>query len=155
MPAAIRLDQALDGIYDAFVAALEAEIKTGGLLDGVTSVNRGDKSRTSPYPPCLWVWGSTMTPHSPGSTITHAEIWEIPITIVSVVKDDDPELAFAEANRLAAKARSAIKKTRGLGLAYVNDTRSGRFEPASPYYRDDKHQTSAAAEMIVRFVVME
>ncbi len=154
MPVPLRLDEAIDAITDAINAQLQAEVRTGGLLAGVTSITRGDKARGTPYPPCLWVWTDTATPEN--HSLTRAELWEIPVTIVSVVKDSDPEAGYAEATTLAAKARSAILLDRSLGnLPYIQDVRSGRFTPSSPFYRDDKSQCSAAAELLVKFIVME
>jgi hypothetical protein len=154
MPLPLRLDQALDGITGAVQTLLEAEVKSGGLLEGVTSITRGDKARGNPYPPCLWVWIDTANPDT--YTVTRSELWEIPVTIVSVVKDSDPESGYAAATTLAAKARSTILCERDLGgLAYVREVKSGRFTPSSPYYRDDKSQCSAAAEILVKFITLE
>lgn len=154
MPVPMRLDEAIDAIIEAFNTLLTAEIKTGGLLEGVTSITRGDKARTTPHPPCLWVWYDTATPDT--YAVSRAEVWNIPVTVVSVVKDSDPEAGYSAATTLASKARSAVLKDRSLGrLAYVQDVKSGRFTPSSPFYRDDKSQCSAAAELLVKFTVME
>lgn len=150
----LRLDEAIDAITAAVQTLLEGEVKVGGLLEGVTSITRGDKARGNPYPPCLWVWTDTAIPEV--HSLSRAELWEIPVTIVSVVKDDNPEAGYAKATTLAAKARSAVLNDRSLiGTDCVRDVKSGRFTPSSPYYKDDKSQCSAAAELLVKFITLE
>jgi len=150
----MRLDEALEGITKAFVEAIEKEIKEDGLLPDVAEVIRGDKARVQPKTPNLWVFPEVdaRQVHEP---TTIREKWELPVNIVSVVKDDDPEEGYRRANELASKGRSAILKDRTLGLRdVVQDTKTLRFVFSGPGLSDGKNH-SAGAVLQVTFLIKE
>lgn len=153
MPAKVNLDEAIEAIINSIVASLEGATAPGGLLEGVESVVRGDRSRPRPPVPSLWVFAETANPqHNPRAI---AETWHLPIVITPIVKADEPEDGYKLATELAAKARSVILKDRSLGLReYVQDTRSARFESSAPWHRRDTLY-SAVAAVEVRFTIIE
>lgn len=154
MPELIKLDEAIEGILDGVIDALEAARAEDGELEGmVNTVVRGDKSRPAPIPPTIWVRGMPMTcDHSQRS---YAEKWTFDILILGIVKNNDPEQAYREANELTAKARSVVLKDRSLGKRkYVQDVRSLRFEPSGPETGNES-LSAAAATIQVHFVILE
>lgn len=154
MPAKINLNEAIEEIITAVVNKLQAATVEGQPLEEVESVVRGDRARPRPPVPSLWVFAETAQPqHSPR---TIAETWHLPIVITPVVKEsEEPEDGYKKATELAAKARSIVIKDRSLGLrAYVQDVRSGRFEPSAPWHRRETLY-SAVAVILVIFTICE
>lgn len=152
MAVKIYLHEAIEAVMDAAVTILESEIVTGGTLEGVVQIVRGDRRRTTPEVPAIWVYNEPLTP---SNIVALQESWQMPISLVSVVKQDDSVEGFKEATRLAALARSAMLKNRPLGeRQYVQDTKSGRFEPAGPWYSSG-NLYSAIAQVIVTFRTFE
>jgi hypothetical protein len=157
----MRLDQAFDGIMDAVVAKLEAaraaatEETPAGLLADVQSIVRGDRARGRPDEPAIWVYAETANVRSRPTTIR--EGWELPLALVAIVKNDNPEEGYNEASRLSALARHVVlrdandRPERTFGLAYVQDTRSGRYEPSGPWHRDGNLFASVAV-VVVTFI---
>ena len=149
----MRLDEAFDGIMGAIIGKLEAAQTEGGLLAAVETIVRGDRHRTPPDTPAIWVFAETATMRGRPTTIR--EPWELPIALVAIYKTDDPEQGYDEASRLAAAARSVILADRTLGLReYVQDTRSGRYEPSGPWHREGNLFASVAV-VLVTFVTNE
>lgn len=146
MPELIKLDQAIDGILEAITDKLiEAEL--------AESVVRGERARTTPAIPALWVYGIQATPNH--DRRSYAEMWVFEVAIVAVVKSDKPEDGAIEATTLAAKARSEIIKDRSLGNRnYVQDTKSGRFEPNGPDMNKN-NLYAASATIMIEFTILE
>lgn len=153
MPIQMRLDEAYEQIMDAIMTALAAENITGGLLEGVNSIVRGDRARPRPTTPAIWVFAETAQPQDTPRTI--AEVWELPVSLTAIYKSDDPEVGQTESTKLAALARSAVIKDRQLGgLTFVQDTKSGRFEPNGPQHNEGQLYGSAA-QIKIKFVICE
>ena len=85
----MRLDEAIEQITDALIAAIQAERNQDGLLPEVEDVVRGDRARTQPRTPNLWVFPEDTAEqiHEP---TTIREKWEMDFNIASVVKGEDP-----------------------------------------------------------------
>ena len=139
-----RLDEAIEEVIDAVVSALKAEITlhesedeeaAAPLLEANLTIVRGDRSRPRPATPAIWVFPEAASiEHNPR---TLAETWRLPIALVSIWKDDDPEEGYKMASSLAARARSVVIRDRSLGKrSYVQDTRSGRFEASAPWHSE-------------------
>lgn len=151
----MRLDQAFDGIMDAAITKLEAATVEGALLADVKAVVRGDRHRTPPDTPTIWAFAETA--QMVGRPTTIREPWTLPLALVAIVKSDDPEEGYNKASRLAALARHVMlrdaddKPDRRLGLDYVQDVKSGRFEPSGPWHREG-HLFAAVAVVMVTFL---
>lgn len=149
----MRLDEAIDIILDQVMELLKEEIAPGCLLEGVKSIVRGDRYKTPPPLPSVWVFADVATASHPPAAIH--ETWELPILLVSVIKNDIPEDGYRLATRLAARARSAIMKHRTLDRRdVVQDVRSIRFEPSAPWLNEGSKYSSVAV-ISVRFRIME
>lgn len=148
-----RLDEAFEEIMTAIKSMLEAECHANGMLAGVEAVVRGDRARPKPPTPCIWVFGETANPSHNPTTIQ--ERWSLPIVLTSIYKSDDPEVGYRKASEFAAKARSIILRDRTLGLRdFVQDTRSGRFEPSGPWHSEGQLY-GAVAVVEVTFRIRE
>ncbi len=148
------LSDALDEIMEAIREKIEAAVgDPQSRLSHVNSVVRGDRRRTQPELPSVWIFAEVArAEHSP---TTLAEIWTLPIVLVAVVKNDEPEQGYIEATRLAADVRSVVIEDRTLGKrSIVQDTRSSRFEPSGPWHREGS-QFGAVAVVEVTFKILE
>ncbi len=147
------LDEAIDDIMSSLQNTLEAKIQTGEDLDIVKAIYRGDRSVKTPKTPCIWIFPDVAICAHPPTAIM--ESWEMPINLVSVFYSNDAEEGYRRANELAARARTQILKNRDLGLnAFVQDARSGRFEPSNPAYVAGNNY-SAVAVIKITFNVLE
>ncbi len=146
MPQLIKLGDAIEGILASITETLvDAEL--------AASVVRGERARTTPKVPALWVYGVEARPNH--DRRSYAEMWEFEVAIVAITKSDNPETGAKTATTLAAEARSEILKDRSLGNRnYVQDTKSGRFEPSGP---DTQKETlfAATAMIVVEFTILE
>lgn len=147
------LDIAINDILASIQNTLEAKIQTGEELDIIKAIYRGDRATKSPKTPCVWIFPDVAICSHPPTAIM--ESWEMPINLVSVFYSNDAEEGYKRANELAARARTQILKNRDLGLnTFVQDTRSGRFEPSNPAYVAGNNY-SAVSVIIVTFNVLE
>lgn len=94
------VEAVLDGIADALDAAIA---ETGGGLDEVATVVRGDRARPLPEMPALWVIPQAAVYEQ--SDFGDDEQWTLDVTIAALVKSDEPETGANTARRLAARAR--------------------------------------------------
>ena len=153
MPVKKRLDEAFDEIMTAILDKLEAEAVAGGRLEGIEEVVRGDRSRPRPNVPAIWVFAERANPDPNPRTI--AETWTLPISLTAIYKSDDPEEGQKESTRFSALARSVVIEDRSLGLReFVQDTRSGHFEPSGPHHNRGSLWGSVA-QVVVKFVTCE
>jgi hypothetical protein len=122
-----NLDEAINDILDSIVKTL----KESENLTGVNDIVRGDRHKTKPEVPAIWVFADTATQSHATSLV---ERWVMPVILCAIIKDDDAESGYKNATQLAAKARSEVLKDRTLGLReFVQDTQSLRFEPSAPW----------------------
>lgn len=125
------LAESIDAILDAMVAALEAERESGsgGELDEVETIVRGERARPMPKLPALWVVPDPAK--NDQTTQGLAESWSMAIHLASLVKDDDQDAGRRLAVSIAARARAIVMRDRrlGAGLPYVNDIVSTSFDP--------------------------
>lgn len=149
----IDLATAMEKIQQAYFEAIRQETKEGGMLEGVRDIVLGNKARPQPEVPNVWVFREEATQdHTP---TTRMEKWEVPIFLVSCVKDEIPEDGYKYADALAARSRSVILKDRTLGLRdFVQDTKTIRFFPSGPALSDGKMH-SAAVVMQTTFLLKE
>lgn len=149
------LAEALEGIVDAVIAAIQAEVAdSDGPLSGVAAVVRGDRARPMPKLPAIWV---IPEPASAQQTeYGDDERWSVPITAAALVKDDDPEAAGRACVALAAEARAAVLRAGSkLGLDYVIDVRSLRFDALSRTAERNRDLHWADATVRVEFDTSE
>jgi len=151
----VYLEDALEGIMGAVVSKLEDATATGELLDGVKKIVRGDRHDGVPPTPAIWVWAEPASNSHPPRSIQ--ESWTMDIVLTPVVKAiKDSEFGRREATRLAARARTVVIRDRRLGLSYVQDTISDRFEASAPWHSDVKAGLfSAVAHIKITFNVYE
>ena len=153
MPVKIRLDEAYEKIIEGIMDALQAANVEGGLLEEANSIVRGDRARPRPDTPAIWVFAETANPETTPRTI--AETWVLPVSLTAIWKSDDPLTGQQQSTKLAALARSVVIKDRTLGgLAFVQDTKSGRFEPSGPHHNEGQLYGSAA-QIRITFVICE
>ncbi len=148
-----KLHEALEEILDSVVDLIEAENGKNKDLGVKAQIVRGDRARPTPKPPAVWVRGMPATPdHTQRS---YAEKWILPIILLAIVQNANPEAGSKDATELAARARSIVLGDRTLNnRAYVQDVRSGRFEMSGPAtQRDDLFAATAMVDVI--FVILE
>lgn len=149
----IRLDEAFDEIMTAILDTLEAERIPGGKLEGIEEIVRGDRSRPRPNVPAIWVFAERATPDPNPRTI--AETWTLPISLTAIYKSEDPEIGQKESTRFSALARSVVIADRSLGIrSFVQDVKSGAFEPSGPHHNRG-NLWGSVAQIVVKFVVCE
>lgn len=137
----MRLDEAVSRILSWAAAAAEAATQPGGLLDAIDGVVRGRRAR-NPLPQSLFIFAdSARCDHT---TSGLAEQWTLPLVVVAMVQDvEDPEAGEAEANRLAALARSVLLAA-GRAGPWVRDCVSVEFQPADDRYSSELRYGAAA-----------
>lgn len=146
------LATALDGILTGVIEKLTAAKEEYGALEDVDEIIRGDRARPHPRVPTIWVYPDAATPTH---VTSQQEAWTLPVMLVAVVKNDDPDKGYTAATDLAARARSVVLEGRGLeSRDYVQDIVSGRFECSGPWYRDGV-LFSAIAVVEVKFRILE
>ena len=156
MVAEVTLADALDGILEAVRERLQAAAVPGGRLEEVKDVVRGDRARPQPRMPALWIVPEpAVVPND--TTPGLAESWQLPLRLAALVKDDDPDEGARAAVRLAAEARSVALggSSRRLGLPYVNDIVSTRFDAAVRRGGQNRNLHWADATVTVRFRIRE
>jgi len=154
MPKLIQLDEALEGILDSVNATLEAAAGETKPLGKVTAIIRGDRKRTQPKTPAIWTRILNAEPDYTRRSM--AEVWRADVILLGIVKNQNPDQGSREATRLAARARSEVLKDRSLGLReYVQDVRSGMFEPSGPELQSNENLFTATALLQVHFTILE
>lgn len=153
MVAEKKLYDAIDEIIDSIYNTLKDEIGEGKLLEGINELVIGDRHKTKPAVPAIWIFAETASIAHPPMAL--GEKWTLPIILSAIIKEDDAELGYREATKYAAKARSVILKNRTLGLRdFVQDTQSSRFEPSAPWLRQG-NLFAANAVLNVIFTILE
>jgi len=149
----IKLNEALEGILNSITDMLEEANGKGHGLGVEATIVRGDRARPQPDLPAVWFHGMPATPDH--SQRTMAEKWTLPIAIVALVQNTEPEEGYSQATELAARARSVLIRDRTLRQReYVQDVKSGRFEMSGPdTQREDIFAASAIIEVV--FVILE
>jgi hypothetical protein len=121
-------------------------------LDEVEEIVRGDRARPQPLTPAVFVYTEAAR-NDPTPRSLH-ETWTLPVILVAVVKDSDPESGYRKATELAAKARSIVLKGSRIDLDYVQDIRSSRFEASAPWLKEGQLFYSLAVVDVI-FTILE
>ncbi|GBC86990.1 hypothetical protein HRbin12_00990 [bacterium HR12] len=97
-----RLDEAVEQVLDAAVAAIESSPD----LTELASVVRGERARPMPELPAVWVVPepAVQAPETYGPQ----ETWTLPLSLAALVRSDDPDEGARTAARIAALARRAV-----------------------------------------------
>jgi hypothetical protein len=149
----VDLAESLDGILGAIATALDAAAVTDGSLAEVRQIVRGDRARPQPKMPALWVVPDEA--RSDDTSLGLAEVWEMPVHLIALVKDDDPEAGKQLAIGIAARARTVVLRQRRLRppltLGYVNDIVSTAFDPGANRGPQNRVLAWADATVTVRW----
>lgn len=148
----LTLDAALEGIAQAAKAVLTGATESGEVLEDVVSVVLSERARPRPELPAIYIFLATA---QATTGMGLRETWVVPLTIVSLVRDDDPEAGYLTCMSMTSRARSVLMANRRLGLAYVNDLVSVTFEPAYQTQVDNRTIYGAGATVAVRFTTFE
>ena len=149
----MRLDEAFENIITSIEKKLSEATAEGELLHGVESVVRGDRARPRPPTPAIWIFAEQANPAHEPTTIR--ERWTLPVVLTAIYQADDPEEGYRRSSEFAAKARSVVLQDRSLGYRdFVQDTRSGRFEPSGPWHTEGRLY-GAVAVIEVTFIIKE
>lgn len=119
----VMVENILDAIADALSAAAE---ETGGGLDAVASIVRGDRARPMPELPAVWVVPQPAV--CEGIDYGTDETWYVDVSIATLVKGDDPEEAARLSRELTARARRVALTIRH-SLDGLVDVTSRSFDP--------------------------
>ena len=121
----VAVEEILDAIVDAITAATN---ETGGGLDEVQAVVRGDRARPMPATPAIWVvpQAAQATQEEFGGD----EAWRMLVSIAALVKSDSPDTGGRVAQRLSARAAAIARDARPAG-GYVIDVRPDSFDPTA------------------------
>lgn len=145
----ITVGEAYSEIIDKVIELLNAECVENGQLEGINRVIRGDKARGVIRPPVIWVYQESM---SSTSMSFKKEEWILPLVLVVVHQNNDPEQGHIEATNLIDKVRSIIMKSNKLGgLPYIYDIKSGSFEPSHPMPANEKGLFGAGTTLNIHF----
>ena len=148
----ISLPDAIDQILDAMQETLTAA-KFSGILSDVNTIVLGDRARPHPELPSLWVFAApALNEHTSHGL---AETWSMPVNLVALRNDEVPEQGFRATADLAARANKIIVSQRDLGLGFVVDVTSTRFEPTREQTLDHLVIYAAAATVTVKFNVFD
>lgn len=150
MPEPKLLKDAINEILDAIVSKLTTAIAENK-LDAV-SIVRGDRDRPNPKMPSVWVFVEECVPNHDRRTLY--ETWELIAILTPVLTSNIPEEGYVSATSIAAQARTAVIKGRTLDRSYVQDVRSGRFEPSAPWHREGNKYSALAAVKVI-FNILE
>lgn len=123
------LSDAVEDILDAIVAAITAASnETGGGLDEVVTVVRGDRARPMPALPAVWVLPQPA--QADQAEYGDEESWVMRVSIAALVKATDPAEGGKAAQRVASRAAVVAKSIRST-VACVIDTRMDSFDPTA------------------------
>lgn len=143
------LATSIAGILDAVVSALSAET-SGGRLDGIAAVVKGDHARPLPKMPAVWVVPdqASFVQASYGT-----ETWTLPVTLAALVKGADPETAARSSQTYAANARAVALAARppvdsGIELT---DVTSQTFDPTAHSSESNRSLFWTEATVLVTF----
>jgi hypothetical protein len=131
---------------------LEAEVRAGGLLEGLITLARWDQYEAQPPTPAVIYYGEGMDP--PSNSMSIREDWTVPVRVLAYSWNDDPVAGSKQASQYAAAARRVLLRSRNLGLAYVTQVSSGGFDPPNPMNRTSNLFT-ASAVVKIRFMTDE
>jgi hypothetical protein len=146
------LKQALKDVMSGVKATLEAEIGEGKLLEGITEIVKGERVRVKPTPPFLMIFREQAQALE---RTTIKVVWQIPITIVCVYQDEEPEIGQDKAEEYTAIARSILLKSRNLGYPdFIKDIKDLSFLSEGEEYQQGNIYTSAA-QLTITFISNE
>jgi len=147
------LASAIDKISDEVLARIEAEVIVDGLLEGIATVQLGQRSRPRPDLPAVFVYfGTARNLHRQGAL---REQWSLPLTAVVLVSSDEPEDGYRECMDYVTKVRSVLLEDRHIALDFVRDVKSVSFDPAYRTEVDNRLIYGAAATVAIEFTVFE
>ncbi len=110
---------------------LEEETGRGGTLETVRSVVTTRRQDEQPEVPTIWIFRGTSENQHPPRTLTRT--WKMPVFLVAVVEDDDPERGQDRAEELAERAIEVVLRDRNLGHpSFIRDTIDLRLQPDEP-----------------------
>lgn len=153
-----KLDESVEAIIDAIVAAVQTAVDDSGedgLLQDVKAVVRGDRARPMPELPAVWVvpQPAQMLRGTYGN-----EDWSFPVSIAGLVKADDPASGGRSSQAITALARSAAllcKSDMDSRGAQVTDVVSTSFDPTARSSEQNRTLFWTEATVTVTFVVNE
>ncbi len=141
------LDTALDEILNAVKTTLQAEVKSGGILEGLVTLERWDQFEAKPPTPAVIFYGEEMD--GPASMTSIREHWTLPVQVIAYAWNDSPVVGSRDAAKYAAAARKVLLRSQHLGLSYVMQTQSGGFTPPNPMNRTSNLFSSSAVVKIL------
>lgn len=147
------LADAIDEVIEGIAQLVEGDVTSGGSLEDVESVIRGDRFRGQVPTPSIWVIPEVASNQPDIYGLTEA--WILPVTLAALVKADEPETGRQECLRLAAQARRAVLQNRKLDLDYVLDTTSLTFDALARSDERNRNLHWAHARIQVVFTVDE
>lgn len=148
----VTLSVAIDAIMDGIIADLNAERANGQSLEDVILLARGDRAEPSPDVPAIYATPMDMAISTrQGTTMNLTEWWEMPVQLASMVKNDIPASGYQAATDLVARARAVLitLNSTNFDLAYVKDVRSGKFQPAGPWSRENDYYRATATVVVL------
>jgi hypothetical protein len=147
------LDDMVESILDAVGDAIQAAAdETGGGLDEVVSVVRGDRSRPMPDLPAVWIIPQPATYDQ--ADFGDDEQWVMDVSIAALVKNDDPEIGARTAQRIAARARKVALTIRH-EVAGLVDVTSRTFDPHARRSEQNRALSWTDATIRVTFTVTD
>lgn len=131
------------------LARLEAEIVANGRLDGVKTVADGERVRSIPELPGVFLIreGETVTQERIHETIDYE------LSLLAIVTNDDPEEGLDEAEKWSAEATAVVLADRHLGLDFVNDAKFVRGIPVSGAHTEGRRSGSVSV-ITVTFTIL-
>lgn len=149
MPPLVELtvDQAVEQILNKAKELMVAATQAGQPLDGFNVV-RGDRARPNPGYDSIWIVPDVATI----DVTTHglAEMWNFQIILGAIIKNDDPDAGYMEANLAVGKAQQVLLgRKRRWDLAFVDHVKPVRFDPSSPRTSNSKRSLFWADAVIM------
>lgn len=133
------------------MAKLVAARTSGGKLESVRVIARGDRVIPSPETPAIYVRPKEVSPNSDTTTLTTR--WDLPVHIGVMVRADKSEYGYQEATALAAKVLNILVKER-LDLVYTYKPKPRTVTPSSENLRAGDY-FGAKCEIMIAFETRE
>ena len=138
-------------IRTAVFKALRKELVSGGRLTGVKGIYDGERVRSIPELPAIFVIRED-------ETVTQQRIhqtMDYELSLLAIVTDDDPDIGMNTAEKWAAEASAIVQKDRTLGLKFVNDVKFTRSTPVSGPHTEGRRVGSIDIIVVTYTIVQQ
>lgn len=136
-------------IRSEILSRLNDAVVAGGRLEGVETIADGERVRSMPTLPGVFLIRET---EEYVQSRIHETI-EYELSLLAIVANDDPDVGLDEAEKWCDEAAAVVMTDRNLGLPYVNDVQLVRGIPVSGPHTE-RRRVAAVSVIKVTFTII-